>query len=265
MKKEDSNRVIADLDLLISDYNSIQAETFIGKVVPLFKKVFGSVFFMEQEYTFEELIEAIRQFKDRSAKLETGIIALQQEEAAMLDKKNNVKRDEHFVQKIKELRTHISELNQEYHMCQRIAKVLEHKDVTDHLVSFCQKLSHLQFSGVKLSHEHYTTIFFNFLWILNQFMFEFKEMPRKNGIARFLKFPKKKYDTLSFQDLMNHARESLDKDNIADATSIYNTILRQYTSLDKESQGSCYGELFILWFEIHFYHHRKSRAKSAMH
>ncbi len=261
MKKEEHS-FISDLDVLLSDYNSMTKEQFTGKVIPLLKKVLGTIFFMDDSYTFEELVETIGHFRNSCARIETDIVSLQQEQASLLDKKNKTKHDQNFLSRVKELRSKIETMNRQLGNCQRIAKVLQTPRVEENLIRFCRQLSHLQFSPMPLDKQAYTALFFNFLWLVNQFMFDFHEMP-KQGLSHFLRL-KKNYDAYSIDQLIEHAQEALIDEDVSQATQAYNAILKQYGCLDKNQQARVYGDLFILWFELHFYEQRKHREKNEI-
>ena len=261
MKKEEHG-FISDLDTLLFDYNTFSKEQFTGSVVPLLKKVLGTIFLMEGSFTFEELIDTINHFRNGCAAIEASMLALRQEEASLLDKKNKVKHDQNFIAKVKEIRSKIESMNKELYTCQKIAKVLETPRVEENFTRFCTRLSYLQFSDVPLERQAYAALFFNFLWIVNQFMFDFKETPKQGGFSKLFK-SQKNYESYSLTELIDHSRKFLMDEDVGQATQAYAAILKQYRELDQISQARVYSDLFILWFEIHFYGQRKMEINTS--
>jgi len=256
--------VFGELHSLMSNCKDFQTNELMFKLVPIIKKTFGDIFFVEYTYTFEELVSKIKNFDEECEKFFRRIEKLNKKKEDFLLKHKKKKKDKNFFSKLKSIDKEIQLEDKRYNSSRAISKILEDSGIKNKIFSFCNHLSTLEFSGQKISKEELTKIVFEFMCIVNQIYSYTNE--RRTGQFKKAKYKinkifgssTKKNNTVQISGLpklISEAETFIKNNNLVGAEQIYKKILEVYEQSPHILRRAAYGQLFNLWFNLYFYNY----------
>lgn len=265
----DSNRpfIFDEVHLLLSTCKDIQTKETILRLMPLIKRAFADIFFINSNYTFEELIFKIKNFDKECEKIFKRIEDLdtKKEDFILQSKKNKKnKKDKTFFSQLKKIDKEVELENNRYNSYRAASKILEDVRIKDKIINFCNYLSILVFSSQKISKDELKKIIFDFLWIVNR-MERCRTNKQNRGVFEKIisKVSKKESpgeggngtQTEGIHQLIIKANISLQNNDFFTAENLYRKILSIYDRSPGNLRKSIYDIIFTLWFRLYFYPH----------
>lgn len=276
-KKEEIgyNRLVIfeELHSLLSNCEDAQAKETILKIMPVIKRKFASIFSIDSNFTFEELIFKIKNFDKGCNTIFKRIENLDKKKEDFILKNAKDKKNKNFFSQLKNISKETELENERYNSCRELAKILEDTKIQDKTINFCSYLSKLMFSEQKLSRDKLKKIIFDFLWIINQMNCP---NPNEKEIKPFLgslkkPFKKIKGKLIELLGLSEETNNELQTDNLPElitevetaikdndfftADHTYRKILNSYKQSPISLRKSTYGRLFDIWFRLYFFNH----------
>lgn len=267
---EDCNRpvIFDELHSLLSDCKDSQTRSAIPELTSIIKKTFGSIFFIEYNYTFEELIFKIKRFDKECENIFKKIDNLNEQKEDFILKSKKNKKDKDFLSKFENLNKKIESENNTYNSCRLISKTLEGGELKNKIVSFCDRLSVLKFSSQEVSKKEFTKIVFDFLWIVNQLHHPYASEKGagllekiEHKIDKVFRLSDKQKDSVQISELPEliiKAETALEEDDLLTAKEAYEKILTAYKQAPSDLRELIYKQLFEIWFRLHFYDNHNS-------
>lgn len=270
-KKEDVidyNRpvIFEELHSLLSTCKDFQTKETILKLVPLIKRAFGDIFFINYSYTFEELIFKIKNFDKECEKIFKRIEDLDKKKEDFILKGKGNKKDKFFFSQLKNIGKEIELENDRYNLFRAISKILEDPKIKDKIINFCSYLPILVFSGQKISGDELKKIIFDFLWIVN-LMGYFRTNKENRGVFEKIIYKINKIKSLGekgnevqideIRKLISKAETAFKDNDFFTADDIYRKILSMYQQIHYDLRESAYEDIFNLWFRLYSHSQRK--------
>lgn len=263
-KKRDAivnkGNLFRDLHSFVTDSREMDKEDILEKQMPVIKSTLGKLFFMENSYTFEELVTKVENFEEECNKHFKELEELNKKKKKFLEENKNKKKDKKFFIDLRKKNKDIEEANKRYNTSKEVLIILEDKEIKEKIKDFSEHASKMQFSKRKFSRKDIDKAIYDFLWIVNR-------MSIKNHKKEKITLDRKKSnkeEILSDQEniidteldkLIMMSEKALSEEDFFTADEIYRQLLRRYKISRPDIKKDLYEKMFSLWFKL--YSHKR--------
>jgi Asp-tRNA(Asn)/Glu-tRNA(Gln) amidotransferase C subunit len=259
----DINDILNDLrnlNALLSHENIKQIKEEFSRLI---KSVLGSLFDLNQGYTYEEFIQYIDNLGTKIKELDNKIINLKKDITNMYNKK---RKDEKIKEAISSLKHESNKVNIKQKHLITIKEILDEYNIRDKLSHLLNIVSDFDYGNKEIDQHKLKNLINEFSDIISYFS-DYKKIQNKNNKKRFLIFIDKIFSRLNkrfkrntiftsekigteIEDLINKASVYIKNEDYESARKIYIDIFLSYYKLLDDKKVRYHDQIINIYNDI---------------
>ncbi len=269
LKKEGYYRAdwlgMEELRTAYAGYTGFEQDESAAEVIAVLKKILCRLFFLDENYTFEDIMETLEHYDVIVASKFREIEELTKKKEAFVSEYKGKKKKRDFFAKLHEFKSMADNENKQYAVCMAIHEGLRQPEVKNSITGLCSRLSSMLFANGGVSSSELQQYMFECIWIANTLLFYHEQVYQGKKIKQDIS-PSKISDgekeenqenpePRAIKRLIAKAQHAVDEKRILSAQEMYLHLLDIYLHLPRPLKEAMYYDLFTLWFNVYFYEH----------
>lgn len=258
-----SNYGIDELKQLYLTYSYFEKAEHADELLSSLKKVLCRLILIDDNFTFEEIIEQVTGFADVCRLHYLKIQELQKKKDMLLAKNKHNTKNKKIMTELKYLKEEVDSENEIYKLCMQRSQAFTRGQIKTDLITLCKNLSTVQFSDHEISHPELKELMFDCLWIVH-LVDSFMEMPKSvstemEQLLNTARHEENKHAHVHLDDLnaefthvLRETERAISEERKNEARELYSRTISLYGKLEDQGRAKHHKSIFRLWFELYF-------------